>query len=332
MIASDIIRAAISLALGILALASLLPLWLLLVLIMILESVGTFYFPASMALVPEIVPEEHLAQANGTTQSVRGVANLIGQLAGGIIMAALGPVLLFFANGVSFLVSVVSLGLMRVKAPPWPAPTEERKPGLFAQWHEGFQILTSSRTMRILIAVTIIGDFALQSVTVLGAAWVKGPLHAGPLQYGLFGASNLAGLITGSLLSAMVVARIPMHRLIAYGIAGMGLSVVCMSRIPLLPVSFGAVFMVGCFIGMINTGMITYLQKVIPRGGLGRIFGILTALTGLATPVGAAVFGALAAVWPLSLIFLVAGLVHFTSSLPVFTLTAPVEMARDAAG
>ena len=138
MIGADLVRAGLALALGILSYFHRLPLLLVLVLVLALMAAGTTFNPAVMALVPQIVESDDLARANGTLASGLQSANLVGLLGGSVLMAALGPIFLFLANGSSFLASVGSLSLM--KTPPHPrarAASSARVQDLVAGWKGG---------------------------------------------------------------------------------------------------------------------------------------------------------------------------------------------------
>src|SRR4030042_785818 len=49
---------------------------------------GAFQYPAMPAPVPMIVPEKHLARANGLNMTLRGLINIVGPPAGAFLRAA----------------------------------------------------------------------------------------------------------------------------------------------------------------------------------------------------------------------------------------------------
>jgi MFS family permease len=66
-----------------------------------------FFRPALYAGVPNLVPEQLLAQANGLLQSIENISWAAGPLIGGVLTAAAGPDLSYWINAVSFLISAV---------------------------------------------------------------------------------------------------------------------------------------------------------------------------------------------------------------------------------
>jgi MFS family permease len=309
MIVSDLIRAALALLLGLLASLHLLSLALFLILVLILMAVGTLFNPAAMALVPQIVGAEHLPDANGVLESALQSASLVGLLAGGMLMAALGPILLFIANGVSFLVSVASLLVLRT--PPHESPRNAARPGaanLLRDWREGLRTLWSVPVIRAVIVVGVIVNFIFQGITVLAAAWVKGPLHGNAFDYALMGMAVSVGVILGGLLSARFLRLLPLAWAFPLALGLMGTSIVVMSRWPVIWVTVSMMVVLGINEGVLNTGIMTTVQTATPPGMMGRAFGSLGALLSLATPLGAAFYGGLSGIFSLAFIFMLTGL------------------------
>ncbi len=327
MFGSDVLRAALSALLGLLALMHVLPLWLFLILVLMLMAVGTFFGPAATALVPQIVPSEQLPAANGLYSSAQSSANLIGLFGGGIVMSLLGPVLLFFMNAVSFVVSFVSLVFLRVpRRVKAPSASRGGVGQLYSEWLEGFRVYRAIPLLRTLLFAALFVNFAGQGLGVLAAAWVKGTLHGDAFDFALFGAAVTVGAIAGSLSAAAVLRRVALEKVLAGGIIVIGIAVVVLSRIPLLWVTLASMALTGLAIGLMNTGLTTLMQRIVPQEKMGRVFGTLGALMTLSNPVGAAVAGALAAVWPVAFIYLLLGCMFLIGSLPLLRLRAQPEV------
>ncbi len=323
MVGSDVLRAALSALLGIFALLHLLPLWLFLVLVLLLMAVGTFFNPASGALLPQIVPDEQLAAANGLYSSATSSAGLIGMFGGGIVMSLLGPILLFFMNAASFVVSFLSLMFLRVPRRERDRPATGAGIGqLYREWVEGFKVYQAIPLLRTLLMTAILINFAGQGLGVLAAAWVKGPLRGNAFDYALFGAAITVGAIVGAMTAAQVLRRMRLEQVLPAGIIAVGVAVVVLSRVPLLWVTILCMFLAGIAMGEMNTGLTTMMQRIVPQEKMGRVFGTVGALVTLANPVGAAVAGALAEVWSVPFIYLLLGVLILLSSLPLFRLQA----------
>jgi MFS family permease len=110
MLAADLLRAVVIGILGLLALADSLQLWHLIILSSIYGMGAGFFGPAFDAIVPDLVPDRLLAQANSLDQILRPTAlRLAGPAVGGWLIAAWGTGGAFLLDAASFLISAAML-------------------------------------------------------------------------------------------------------------------------------------------------------------------------------------------------------------------------------
>ncbi|MDQ5840725.1 MAG: MFS transporter, partial [Chloroflexota bacterium] len=110
MIGADLIRAAAIGTLGLLSVTGVLELWHVVALIAFVGLGDAFFNPASTAIVPDLLPEELLPQANALQGLVRPLTvRLVGPALGGLTVAVVGPGTAFLIDGGSFIVSAVSV-------------------------------------------------------------------------------------------------------------------------------------------------------------------------------------------------------------------------------
>ena len=123
MLAADVVRAVAIGVLAALTLTGTLELWHVIVLVVAYGTGAAFFAPAFDAIVPELIPAEHLAQANALEQIVRPLAmRLAGPALGGALVGAVGAGTAFALDAGSFLVSAAALLAMhRGARKPVPA-------------------------------------------------------------------------------------------------------------------------------------------------------------------------------------------------------------------
>jgi len=110
MLCADGVRAIGLAVLAILAATGQLRLWHLLTIAVVYGAATAFFDPAADALVPELLPESELAQANSLDQLIRPIAlRLAGPAVGGILVAAIGTGGAFVLDAASFVVSAAAL-------------------------------------------------------------------------------------------------------------------------------------------------------------------------------------------------------------------------------
>jgi len=116
MLAADLVRMAAVTALGLLSVYGHIQIWHMMVLAAIYGAGTAFFGPAFDAIVPDLVPEDELPQANSLDQFVRPAAfRMLGPALGGWLIAAFGGRAgdAFLIDGFTFAISIACLLLMR---------------------------------------------------------------------------------------------------------------------------------------------------------------------------------------------------------------------------
>lgn len=327
MIWTDVVRALLALGLFAMALAHRLPVALLVAVVLGMTLIGQFFFPAESALLPTVVADQDLTAANGMNQSALALSQLMGATMGGAILGLLGPVVLFGFNAASFAVSVLTLFVLRLA----PAPVRARTAAagtlasarsLWADIVQGQRTIWGNAFLRRSTPITVLVNFALVPISVLDVAWVRQVLHMGAFVYGLFGAAILVGMVAGSVLSGVVAARLRLRPLVFATLAGAGLCIYALSRIPTAAADLAFLVVFGLLVGVINTALSAMMQRAVPDEVRGRVFGAMSAFSNLAIPLGGVVVGVAAAVVSVAAIFAGAGLLFAASSFLVVGLPA----------
>src|SRR6188474_3465742 len=112
MLFTQIAATAVALALAALAFRGIEKVWPIYVLAAIGSAVGAFDLPARQALVPTLVPREHLPNAISLNTTMFQAASVLGPSLGGITIAAAGVGWAYVANAVSFLFVIIALLMM----------------------------------------------------------------------------------------------------------------------------------------------------------------------------------------------------------------------------
>jgi len=124
LVAADLARALSIGAIGTLSVLGALELWHVVVLVVLFGIGEAFFGPAYGAIVPDIVPERLLVEANSLNQLVEPIGwRLLGPALGGWAVHAFGTGEAILLNAASFLLSALAVGLMRTKR------AVERPPG-----------------------------------------------------------------------------------------------------------------------------------------------------------------------------------------------------------
>src|SRR5215470_8181361 len=128
MIVGDLIRLLAISAIGVLVLNELITIPLLVGLVAVFGCGDAMFGPAFSAIIPSIVSEDVLVEANSVGQVVRPLAlTILGPILGGLLLL-FGTGWAFIFDGVTFAVSVACIALMRARKPVRDAEHESLVP------------------------------------------------------------------------------------------------------------------------------------------------------------------------------------------------------------
>ena len=143
MIIGDLLRLCAITAIGVLILLDALTAPLLVALVLPYGAGQAIFGPAFSSIVPMIVPEEHLVEANSIASTVRPLAWLvIGPTLGAIVVHVAGTGWAFVADALTFAVSAVCIWLMRVRGDRF---AHEAETHMWTDVKEGIAYVASTR-------------------------------------------------------------------------------------------------------------------------------------------------------------------------------------------
>jgi len=308
MIGADLVRAAAVGLLGLLSIAGVIELWHVVALIAFVGLGDAFFNPASTAIVPDLVRDEQLPQANALHGLVRPLmVRLIGPALGGITVAGLGPGVAFLVDGSSFLVSGVAILLISTR--PSRTVVSHGIRQTIAEVREG---LTFVRRNPWCWATLLSAMFSLLvfigPVQVLLPYLVKNRLGLGPEALGAIFAVSGVGAIGAAIAVGQL--GLPRRRItIMYVVwsagvalfAGYGL-MTSLWQAFLIGLGTAALFEVGQII------WVTLLQTLVPRELLGRVSSLDWLVSTGLVPLSFALTGPVAALLGPGPTMIVAGL------------------------
>lgn len=184
------------------------------------SAVGAFDLPARQALIPMLVPREHLPNALSLSAIALQGAVVAGPALGGVVIGALGVGWVYALNAVSFGAVVAALVAMRgVEARP---PVPGRFSGRAAS--EGVRFVFAAPLIRSTMLLDFFATF-FSSATALLPIFAQEILQVGARGYGWLYAAPAVGALAASAAMVPAVERVE-HRgralvaaVVAYGLA-----------------------------------------------------------------------------------------------------------------
>lgn len=287
MLGSDAIRAVVNGGLGAVLIAGQGRLWHLVVAAVAFSLADGFFTPAASALMPQAVSRDRLQQANALMGLARSTTSVAGPAVSGLLVAAISPGWVFAVDGVSFVVSAVSLALLRI-----PRGEPALRTGFFRELAEGWQAVTSRRWFLLNLSSHALWNFAIAAFFVLGPIVAKRQL-GGATAWGLITASIGVGSIIGGLFALRLMSRRP---LVAANLALIPSALQLLALAAPLPVpAIIAVAIVGwAGLTYLNEVWFATVPHLMPAEVLGRANSFDWVLSIVAMPAGFAIAGPMA--------------------------------------
>jgi MFS family permease len=271
MIGADLVRAAAIGSMGILAVMGTLQLWHIVALIAFVGLGDAFFNPAYTAIVPDLLPEEQLPQANALAGLVRPLMiRLAGPAIGGFVVAGVGSGLAFLIDAASFLASAAAVGA--IVARPVHTVADHSLRRAISEVREGFAFVRANPwCWATLVAALFSLLLFIGPVQVLLPFLVKNRLGLGPESLGAIYA--VGGI--GSVAAAIAVGQLGLPRLRMTAMyAAWAVGVALLAGYGVMTAFWMALVVGAASAALFEVGSIiwtTLLQQLVPRELLGRV-------------------------------------------------------------
>jgi hypothetical protein len=271
MVGADLVRAAAIGLLGLFSVSGALELWHVVALIAFVGLGDAFFNPASTAIVPDLLPDEQLPQANALQSLLRPLAvRLIGPALGGLVVAGVGSGSAFLIDAASFLASAAAVTAISTR------PRHEvADHGVRQTLHEVREGLAYVRATPWIWATLVSAMLSLLvwigPQEVLLPFLVKNRLALGPDALGgIFAAGGV-----GAILMAITIGQLgqPRRRVTAM-FASWSIGVLLIAGYGLMTALWQALVLSAIGAALFELGQMiwtTLLQQLVPRELLGRV-------------------------------------------------------------
>lgn len=299
MLASDIARLLLTACLAGLVLTGRAEMWMLYAFALAFGTFSGIFTPASTSIVPHIVRDEELQQANAITQGMAQLSVFIGPALAGALIAAFagqasqastqGTGIAFAIDALTFLVSVVTLWLMTPVSRPSAA-----KGDILGSIKEGIAYVVQNPTLRVIFIILALINFLFVGPFMVGVPVIASTrLPEGAAAFGLLMSAMGGGNLLGIILSGVIPRPRPAQ--LGYVFAGF----ICLFGAGIIVFGLAESTLVGCIVlallgicnGYLSILLVTTLQKIAPMSMMGRLMSLaMLASTGL-VPISQAIAG-----------------------------------------
>jgi MFS family permease len=334
MLCADLVRAALLALLAALAASGELRLWQMMAIVAVYGAAQAFFDPASDAILPEMLAESQLGQANALEQFARPLAlRLAGPALGGVLVGTLGSGAAFAVDGATFVVSAATLWSMSARASaPARRPDTPMRPAVAAhQLREGWSYVRRHVWLWGTFASAAVAYLLFMGPTlVLLPFMVKHVLGGSGMQLGIvLGAGGLGAVACAAAMGrselpsrgisfVYVVWTLATLAVAAYGLA------TAMWELMLASLAFNFLETAGTIVWA------TMKQRHVPGSLLGRVSSLDWLISIGLLPVSLALAGPVSAVLGVRATLIAAGLIGAVATLGGLMLPGMRDIDRAA--
>jgi predicted MFS family arabinose efflux permease len=265
LVGTDLLMAGTQAAVAVLLLTHTAAVWHVAALQVLRGIAFAFFWPASTSIVPDTVSAQGLQQANALLRVSQTALTTVGGLAGGALVAGVGPGWAFAFDAATYLGSAAVL--MRMRLPALPVAISRN---FMRELKEGWNEFWSRTWLWSIVIGAALGNMAMQAGQVVLGPVVAKQHFGGPAAWGAIVAAESAGLLLGGL----VLLRYRPQRILFVGCLTLipGVPALAALAIPArLAIVLVTMLLAGCGLEMFNVLWTVAMQQQIPRDRLSRV-------------------------------------------------------------
>ena len=261
-------------------------------------ALGVLFDAAYPAYLPSLIGQDRVVEGNSKLATSSSIAEIGGPgIAGGLVQVASAPFAIL-VDAVSFVVSAISLAVIRTSEPL--RPPREVPLAIGREIVEGVRAVRQHTVVFPLALRSILAHVAGSFYAVLYAIFLLRELHLEPFVLGVVVSAGGVGSLIGSLFAASAVKRFGLGPTLIWTASGAALLGI------LTPLAQGPVLLATAMVllpQLIGDGLqtiegvaeISLVQGLVPDRVLGRVNATLEVIShGIAYPVGAILASAVA--------------------------------------
>lgn len=314
MLITDFIRLFLSTLLAVQIFTGTLQVWMVYVYAAVTGIMGGLFGPASMSIVPHIVPEEDLQAGNSLTQGSSSLIGFVGPAIAGALIAAFaneatGMGIAIAVDALTFLISVITLWMMHSSEIVKTIAEKEAAGSIFTSVKEGFSFMLKDPVLRMMFIMIALANLCFTGPLLVGIPFLADTRFAGgAAAYGIiisgYAGGNLLGIILSGVLPKPKKSMIRFLMVVMF--AAFGIGIAAMSWISVTWVATANMFILGILNGFLSILLITGLQRNTPKGLMGRFMSMILLANLSMMPISQALSGA-ALRWSVTAVFVTAG-------------------------
>lgn len=306
---SDASIALITLVVALLYISGIDNIWILFVAV-IARSVGQgVQQPAVSALIPQIVPLEHLTRFNGIQSAAQSLTMFAAPMAAGALLSFLSIESIFFIDVITAGIGIATVFFfVKVSGVPNVKEHEQGIKAYYNDMMEGLRFIASQAWLKTLLIFSALFCFLASPAAMLTPLQVTRTFGGDVWRLTSVELAFSSGMMIGGIvISIWGGFKNKVHTMVLSWIL-FGIATVLFGVVPNFWVYLGVMIFCGCTMPLYNTPSMTLMQTNVPPNLMGRVFSMVGVINGLAMPIGTLLFGPLGDVVKIEWLMIVTGI------------------------
>lgn len=259
---------------------------------------NVFFGVSYQSYLPALINRAELVEGNSKLEVSRSTAQLAGPAIAGVAIQVIGAARAVSIDAASFLVSALSLWLIK-KPEPEPAPgSATGKTGFWHEMWEGIQVVIGNPTLWKIAGCTATWNLGSNMAFAVELIFLYRYLHLSPAVVGIVFAVGAVGGLLGAIASGPVVARLGVGLTLLLSVLSGGLLMATVlaaytNAAVFLSVLFFVEFLLGA---PYNITQVSLRQAITPNRVQGRMNATMRTIVWGTIPIGSLLGGILAGV------------------------------------
>lgn len=287
-----------TLALMVLTLLGYDDLWIIFAFMAVRALGASVHGPAISAVLPQIVPQEHLTRVSGISSSIQATVTLVSPMVSGALLSFASLPVILLIDVVTAAAAILIL-LVFIPIPVHEKAQTQQAGGYFADMRDGFAYIAGHRYIKLFFLISVAFMVLVAPAAFLTPLQVTRSFGADYWRLTAIEVAFSAGMMAGGgLIAAWGGFRNRMHTMVLANLT-IGLTTLALGLVPNFWVYLGFMALCGLCMPVFNTPSTVLLQERVEGNYLGRIFSVMGMIGSVSMPAGMLLFGPLADVAPI---------------------------------
>lgn len=325
MIAMDIARAVIIGILAIVAMKSMLSIYILFASQVFISIMDSMFGSSSGAIMPDLISNDELMKANSLKGGFDAASMILGPALGGVIYGAFGIAMVFYINSISFIVCAICCFFM-VYSKNIEKKEKINTKVFLEENAEALKFIFSKKGLLQLFVFAMLSNFICAPIfNIIMPFVLKKRIGFTSQQFGYMMCFFTVGVLFGNICIASMYKKFSTKFLMKSGliVETIFMIVGCVIVVPKVVKYYGGAtwslflsvagsfLIIGICNAFVNTPISTNLQKMVPDQMRSRFFSLLGIFSQCAIPLGSLIYGILLDRMPYEYLLLIINILSF---------------------